>query len=87
MTNATTRGGQPGNTNATKNKIWSEAIRKAIIQRKDLEKLADALINRALEGDISALKEIGDRLEGKPVQAVEQKTEHSGAVTFTWLES
>ena len=40
--------------------------------------LAKALISKALDGDISALKEIGDRLEGKSIQSIEQSTEVSG---------
>lgn len=35
-----------------------------------LEKLADALIAKGKEGDVAALKEIGDRLDGKAVQAI-----------------
>jgi len=54
-----------GNKNATKNKPWSDSIRKRITQRKELDKLADKVIDMALEGDLSAMKEIGDRLEGK----------------------
>lgn len=38
---------------------------------KKLSMLADKLVERALEGDIPAMKEIGDRLDGKPVQGVE----------------
>lgn len=70
------KGGAPiGNNNAAKNKPWSDAIRKRLIQRKDLDKLADVLIDAALEGDMAALKELGDRYEGKP----KQQTEITGA--------
>lgn len=63
-------GAPSGNNNASKNKMWTEAIRKKIVQKKALEQLADVLIDKALEGDMTALKEIGDRLEGKPNQSV-----------------
>ena len=58
-----------------KNKPWKDALTRAIAQAdgKVLRKLADALVKKASAGDVAALKEIGDRLDGKSVQAVEQK--------------
>jgi hypothetical protein len=87
-TTKNTLGGAPqGNNNAAKAKIWSDAIRKVVVQKQALDQLALALVEKALSGDLQALKELGDRLEGKPVQAVEQKTEHSGEVTvYKWLD-
>jgi hypothetical protein len=35
-----------------------------------LERLADVLVTKGIDGDIAAIKEIGDRLEGKPSQSV-----------------
>ena len=70
-----------GNKNATKTKYWSEALRKHIAQNpKDLAAAAKALFDKAKEGDVTAMKEIGDRLEGKPIQAVEASVD--GFVTL-----
>jgi hypothetical protein len=70
-------GGAPkGNTNATKAKRWSAAIERAIEGRSmksgqdELNKLAEALLDQCHTGDVSALKELGDRLEGRPAQSV-----------------
>jgi hypothetical protein len=61
-----------GNKNATKNKVWSEALRKYITQNPtSLEKAAEALLAKAHDGDVAAIKELGDRLEGKAHQSVD----------------
>ncbi len=77
-------------------KPWRHAIQKAVKERLEgkgdphaLDRLAKKLVQQGLAGDIAALKEIGDRLDGKPVQ---QNT-HSGedgapiAHTFRWLNA
>ncbi len=66
---------------AIADKSWRDAIRAAVNElRKDedspkkvksLRLLARRLVDRALEGDIAAIKELGDRLDGKPTQAVQ----------------
>jgi len=58
-------GGQPGNKNGTKGKLCADAIRKAVIQGKNLQPLAKKLVQLALEGDMVAMKEVFDRLDGK----------------------
>ncbi len=64
-------GGAPkGNKNAAKAKIWSDAIRKYAIQNGTLDKAAETLCNLAVAGDMAALKELGDRMEGKSVQSI-----------------
>ena len=66
-----------GNKNAAKAKPWQEAIERALEihkpreQRVKLEALAVSLVAKAMEGDMAALKEIGDRLDGKPRQQVD----------------
>lgn len=35
-----------------------------------LERLADALVTKALAGDVTAIREIGDRMDGKPAQSI-----------------
>lgn len=71
-------GGQPGNQNARKGRIWSDAIREYAIrdangipQRDTPMMIAVAAIwAKACEGDVPALKEIGDRIEGKVPQQI-----------------
>lgn len=76
------RGGQPGNQNATKNKMWRDALDKRLRDYNKgkgdskvehywaLQQIADKLIEAALDGDMQAIKEIGDRVDGKAVQAI-----------------
>lgn len=64
-----------GNQNAAKAKVWSAAIQRALDKRgvsriEALDALAEKLLGKCDEGDLGALKELGDRLDGKPAQAV-----------------
>lgn len=68
--------------NSKVDKIWAAAVLRAVNRRleneegkpKKIERLADQLIDAGLAGDTAALKEIGDRIDGKP----KQQTEISG---------
>lgn len=65
-----------GNKNAAKAKVWEQAIKRALARSsgKDIDSgldgLADKLVSAAANGEQWAIKEIGDRLDGKPAQAV-----------------
>ena len=72
-------------------KIWSAAISKAVHQyitektpdgvvRKTmkLNKLAETLVGMACKGDVQAIKEIGDRLDGRAKQQSEVEVTHIG---------
>lgn len=58
-------------------KPWREALRLAAneidpkTKQRRLRQVAQALVNAAIAGDVQAAKEIGDRLDGKAVQAIE----------------
>lgn len=83
-----TRGGQIGNQNAAKPKLISDALRKHLVQNGEkVEKLVTVLIDKALEGDMSAMRELLDRLEGKVTQSVEQNTNLTADVEiYAWQE-
>jgi hypothetical protein len=71
-------GAPVGNKNGAKGKTWADAIRKALAQYADdtverkeaLHKIALKVVEKALSGDTAAVKEIGDRLDGKPAQTI-----------------
>ena len=60
-----------GTLNKQGGKIWADAIRKVMMTGGNLEKLAKSLVKAAEEGDITAIKEIGDRMDGKAVQSID----------------
>lgn len=67
-----------GSANASKtNRAWSEAIRMAVARKEKenkpgaLRDLADSLIDKVLAGDMTAVKEFGDRYEGKVPNVIE----------------
>lgn len=58
-------------------KPWRDAIRRAVNARVDgkgnpqaLEVLAEKVVMLGLGGDMAAIAEIGNRLDGKPAQAI-----------------
>jgi hypothetical protein len=70
------RGAPVGNTNATKGKPLTDALRRLMARAGEgdvsaLNKVAQVTLNAALSGEQWAIREIWDRLEGKPVQGVE----------------
>lgn len=78
-------GAPEGNTNARKeNRLWGEAIRRAVTQAdgEKLRSLADKLIEKAASGDVPALRELGDRLDGKPHQSVDASVRGTLTVTL-----
>lgn len=79
------RGGQRGNKNASHDKPWTAALRRALARygkgdlRHGLDKIADRVVSMAAdEGELDAILEIAVRLEGKPVQPI--SGEDGGAV-------
>jgi hypothetical protein len=78
-------GAQPGNQNARKGRIWTEAIKRALARYSakcgdappsvdaGLDRLADKIVSAADSGDqdaVAVIEKIGDRLEGKPAMVV-----------------
>lgn len=67
--------GETGNPKAKK--IWRDAIIRALERAsKDkvdflaIDECADGLLAACRNGEIPALRELGDRLDGKPAQAI-----------------
>lgn len=69
-------GAPEGNQNAAKGTPWRHAIRRAlenrsrIAQKEALDDLAEKLLAACDAGDLTALKELGDRLDGKANQSI-----------------
>ena len=67
-----------GNQNAKRQRVWHQAIMRALETRdksrldgkRELDALAEKLLDLVATGDLAALKEFGDRLDGKPSQQV-----------------
>lgn len=68
-----------GNKYSSKsNRLWGETLRRIAVQDpQKLRAIAEALYNKAAEGDIQAAKEIGDRLDGKSPATLDV-THHEG---------
>ena len=76
-------GAPKGNKNAARGSEWRDAVRKEVKRGDNLNLLAKKLISMAAEGDIQAIKEVGDRLDGKPVQAIGNDGDNELIIRFT----
>lgn len=62
-----------------KDKHWRDALSVAV-KRIDSEgkvllaKIAEACVDAAVNGDLQAMKEIGDRLDGRAIQSIDIET-------------
>lgn len=85
-------GAQPGNQNAKKGRQWQRAIKRALARyadangqanataRKGLDLVATKFVAHAASGEAWAMKELGDRIDGKPTQAVEVSGPDGGSI-------
>ena len=72
-------------------KPWANALRRAVGLAKPspdgvraLDRLARAAVKKGEEGDVAAMREIGDRIDGKVPQATENDTRLTGTLTVKW---
>jgi hypothetical protein len=88
-------GAPKGNTNSNKsNRLWADTIRRAVTQANSqrLRNIAEKLLDEAENGNIMAMKEIGDRLDGKVAQTVlgpGENGEHvlTGGITVNFVSA
>jgi hypothetical protein len=65
------RGGQPGNQNGAKQRMFYDKLRLVLTQEPHrLRSIAEQLVKKAEEGEPWAIKELIDRVDGKAHQAV-----------------
>lgn len=66
------RGAPKGNKNGAHDKPWASALRRALLANdgQKLRAVADKLVGEAEGGNVTAIKEIGERLDGKAIQPI-----------------
>ena len=82
-----------GNQNAANKRLWRAAINRALERRtqsradgiKEIDALAEKLLELVAAGDLPALREFGDRVDGKPSQAIIGGDEDDPAVKITGM--
>lgn len=66
-------GAQPGNQNAAKGALFNSALKRALARAGKnvdggLNKVCDQLVAAAINGEQWAVKEVADRMDGRPAQ-------------------
>lgn len=77
-----------------KEKSFANMLRIAVMaadetadtKRPKLRSIAEKLVESALEGKMDAIKEIADRLDGKPAQAIVGDSEHDAIQLVARIE-
>jgi len=74
-----------GNKNASKqNRLVTDTIHRALTQDPDkLRAAVDKLLDNAADGDLNAFKELTDRIQGKPAQAIVGGDENDNPVKLS----
>ena len=80
-------GGQPRNTNATKGALYNSALKRALARAGKnvdggLNKVADKLVEAAINGEQWAVKEVADRMDGKAAQSIGLDASVNGNMTI-----
>jgi Family of unknown function (DUF5681) len=83
--------GQSGNPSGRPTeRPWRLAIHQALQMksidgmRRKLDDIAETLVALAVGGDMAAIKEIGDRMDGKPAQAIVGDADQPVTLTLRW---
>jgi hypothetical protein len=72
-----------GNNNASKEKLIEKALRRELVQKpEDALFIAQALIGRAKNGDVTAAVFIRDTVDGKPIKRLEVNAELDNALAL-----
>lgn len=82
-------GAPQGNKNSCKsNRLWAETIKKAVLQSDQtrLRNIAERLLDKCEEGDMAAIKELGDRLDGKSAQQIIHSGDEDNPVAISEVQ-
>ena len=73
-----------GRPKGSKKNPFADMLRISVAEahgdKAKLRVIADKLVESAVQGDIQAIKEVADRLDGKPAQAVQHGGESGGDI-------
>jgi hypothetical protein len=72
-----------------RDKPFKDALRKALARNnwRDLDQIAEGLIQDAIKGDSFARQQIADRLDGKPAQETEGEVGGNVRLIVKWPKS
>lgn len=82
-------GGRP--KGSTKPKIMADALVVALNREADegktrkLAKIAEKLVDLAESGDVAAIREVFDRVDGKPHQSMDVDAALNGELRLRWM--